>query len=288
MGINLFITGATSHTGSRLVRKLVEKSYTVKCLLHNQDRKNLLPNVGEKIVLGSLDKPEEFINELSGIEAIINVAHIRFSPQIINVCKQTGIKRAIFLSSQRRFTKFPCESSKAVIEAESLIEKSELDYTIMRSAMIYGGSNDNNVTKMVAFIKKSPIFPLYNNGKNLIQPVFVWDLVDAIIAALENPISVKKTYDIAGPEPITYKDFVESIARALNKKIYFIPYPLNWGIVFLKFLEKLGVKLPITSEQLQRLQEDKTTDISLAKKELNFSPHSFKEGINQKITRADV
>ncbi len=280
---NIFITGGTSHTGSRLIRKLLEKKYNLKCLLHSSGKKNILPCPEENIIYGSIDEPEKFANRLNDIEVIINVAHIRFAPQIINICKLKNIKRAVFLSSQRRFTKFPCISAEQVIKSEEIIEKSGIDYTIMRSAMIFGGSNDNNVTKMVKFIKTSPVFPLFNNGKNLIQPVFVYDLIDAIISSLENPAAIKKIYDIAGPEPISYKEFILTISKALNKKILLIPFSLAPAVFILKTIEKMIKILPITSEQVQRLAEDKTVDISLAKNELNYSPISFKDAIKLKI-----
>ena len=279
----VFVTGATSQTGSRLVKRLIEKAYFVKCLIHTKEHQERLPKTGISPVFGSLDKPDALSEFLRNIDVLINTAHIRFAKNIINLCRMSSIKRVIFLSSTRRFTKFPCNSAKEVIDGEELIQNSGLDWTILRETMIYGGPEDNNVNKIMHIISRIPVFPLFRGGRNLIQPVFVWDVVDAIISAVENPISILKIYNIGGPEAITYKEFIQTIANALNKKIIFIPLPLAPAIFILKIYEKLFPKSFITSEQLKRLEEDKAIDISLAKEELKFSPISFKNGISLKM-----
>lgn len=282
MAKTVFITGATSHTGSRLVKKLCENGYHVKCLLHDKSHSSKLPESKIEIIQGSLENPREFAGRIGAADAIINVAHINFAPGIIELAKITKINRVIFLSSQRRFTKFPCVSARQVIESEALIEASQLDYTIMRSAMIYGGSNDNNMTKLIRFLRVSPVFPIFNNGKNLVQPVFVLDLISAIISALERDISYRKIYNIAGPESMTYKSFIHKTAKTVGKKIIFLRLPFALSLALLKFAEGF-LKSPFTSEQLQRLAEDKTANITEAVRDLDFAPRSFEEGLKIKL-----
>ena len=77
-------------------------------------------------------------------------------------------------------------------------------WTILRSAMIFGGPEDNNLARVAAAVRRWRVFPMFGPGRNLVQPVFVWDLVEALVACLERPEAAGRCYTIAGPEAMTY------------------------------------------------------------------------------------
>jgi len=279
----ILVTGATGHTGSYLVRHLVERGSQVRCLVRTQEHDRYLPQSGVEIVRGDFDNPETIRASLDHADALVNVAHIKFASMLIPLCKETGVRRALFMSSTRRYTRYPCISATEVIEGEAALRKSGLDYTILRPSMIYGGPRDNNMTKLVAQVKTRRIFPLFGSGKNLIQPVFVLDLVEAMIHCLEHPDTIGREYILAGPLPMTYRQCLDIIARQLDKKPLFLPVPLGLCIFAAKVYEKMTNKPRITAEQVQRFGEDKAFDIELAQKEIGFNPRSFEEGIRMKL-----
>jgi len=279
----ILVTGATGHTGSYLVRRLVESGRQVRCLVRTPEHDRYLPQSGVEIVRGDFDRPETIRASLDHADVLVNVAHIRFAHALIPLCKMAGVRRALFMSSTRRYTRYPCRSATEVIEGEEAVRKSGLDYTILRPSMIYGGPRDNNMTKLVAQVKTRRIFPLFGNGKNLIQPVFVLDLVEAMIHCLEHPDTIGREYILAGPEPMSYRQCLDIIATQLNKKPLFIPVPLSLCMFAAKMYEKTTKKPRITAEQVQRFGEDKAFDIEPAKREIGFTPRSFEEGIRMKL-----
>jgi uncharacterized protein YbjT (DUF2867 family) len=279
----ILVTGATGHTGSYLVRRLVESGRQVRCLVRTPGHDGYLPQNGEEIVRGDFSSPETIRASLDHADALVNVAHIRFAHALIPLCKETGVRRALFMSSTRRYTRYPCTSATEVIEGEEAVRKSGLDYTILRPSMIYGGPRDNNMTKLVSQLRSRRIFPLFGNGKNLIQPVFVLDLVDALIHCLEHPDTIGREYILAGPLPMTYRQCLDIIARQLNKKPLFIPVPLGLCVFAARLYEKMTNKPRVTAEQVQRFGEDKAFDIEPAKREIGFAPRSFEEGIRMKL-----
>ena len=194
------------------------------------------------------------------------------------------MRRAIFMSSTRRWTKFPCESATQVVEGEEAIRRSGLDYTILRASMIYGGPQDNNMTKLISEIRRCRIFPVFGNGRNLIQPVFVGDLVEAFVWCVEHPETAGKEWTLAGPEAIPYRRALEIIASALGKKILFVPVPISLCLFFVKIYERLVRHPRITAEQVRRFGEDKAFDIEPARREIGFAPRSFEEGIRLKLS----
>lgn len=279
----ILVTGATGHTGSRLVKKLVETGHKVRCLVRTPRNAGYLPGEGIEIVYGDLKHEEKVRKALKGINILFHAAHIRFASDIIPIAKNQGVNRALFMSSTRRYTKFACESADAVIKGEDYIKKSGMDYTILRPTMIYGGARDNNMTKLVNHLGRFRIFPIFGNGKNLIQPVFVWDLVEAMVYCVDHPETAKKEFTLAGPEPLTYRGALEIIAGQLNRKVFLLPVPLFLCSAVCRIYEKCVSRPRITSDQVRRFGENKAFDISKAREEIAFSPRSFKEGIRLKI-----
>jgi len=279
----ILVTGATGHTGTHLVKRLVEKNLLVRCLVRSPEHDMYLPKSGIEIVRGDFSRPEKIRAGLEHADVLVNVAHIRFAHVLIPLCKDMGVKRVLFMSSTRRYTRYSCTSATEVIEGEAAVGKSGLDYTIIRPSMIYGGARDNNMTKLVAQIKSRRIFPLFGSGKNLIQPVFVLDLVQAMIHCLEHPETIAREYTLAGPEPMTYRQCLDIIARQLDRKPLFIPVPLGLCVFVAKMYEKMTINPRVTAEQVQRFGEDKAFDIEPAKREIGFAPRSFEDGIRMKL-----
>lgn len=279
----ILVTGATSHTGSYLVRHLIDRGYPVRCLVRTRMNESYLPKQGIEIARGDFCHQESILPAFSQIKTLIHVAHIRFAVDVIPLCKKAGVSRAIFMSSTRRYTKFPCISATQVIEGEEIIRKSGLHYTILRPSMIYGGARDNNMTKLVHQIKRHYFFPLFGKGNNLIQPLFVFDLVKAIIDCLENDQTIGKEYTLAGQEPFSYRECIDTIARKLKRKIKFISLPLGFCIFLAKIYEKTTKKPRVTAEQIRRFGEDKAFDIQPARSEIGFNPRPFSQGIGMKL-----
>lgn len=279
----ILVTGGTGHTGSRLVLRLLERGDQVRVLTREPLR--IAPEIRKKLVLlrGDLLDAADARDAMAGCSAVIAMTHIKFAEHLITAMKETGGRRGIFTSSTRRFTRFPEETAKQVIEGEEAVRSSGLDWTILRASMIYGGAHDNNMERLVGLIRRFPIHPLINGGQMKWQPVFTHDVVAAIIAALDNPIAIGKEYTLAGPEPITYRQMVETIARGLNRKVTFVPVPIGAAKSMVSFYQSHSKAPRIRVDQIQRLEEDKTFDISDAQRDLNYSPVSFEEGIRRKL-----
>lgn len=279
----ILVTGGTGHTGQRLVWTLAERGEKVRVL--TREPLKMVTNLRRKVEIfrGNLENPEEALEAASGCTAVLSLTHIRFAPLVIEAMKKAGARRAIFMSSTRRFTKFPEQTARWVIAGEDAVRNSGLDWTIIRPTMIYGSHHDNNLVHLVGALQRFPVHPLIGGGRMLWQPVFTWDVVQALVAALDRPEAIGKEYTLAGPEPISYADMVRTILRLMDRHVLLVPVPLGLAKVAVKLYERLSSRPRLRLDQIQRLEEDKTFDISLARKELDFNPTSFEEGIRRKL-----
>jgi len=281
--MRILVTGATSQTGSLAVRALAGEGHGARCLIRSDEGRRFLPRAGVEFVRGDLEQPETLVAALDGIEAVAQFAHIRFAPALMGACEKAGVRRVVFLSSTRRFTQFDSPSARQVRDGESAIEAGPLDYTILRPSMIYGSRRDNNISRLIAYLRRHRVFPLVGGGKNLVQPVFTLDVVAALLEALKRPATIRRSYTLAGPEALTYRRMIETIGEALGRRVTMPTVPLGPTLLAVRLYETVVRRPRVTSEQIQRLGEDKAFDIAPARQDVAFCPLAFPEGIRRQI-----
>jgi len=282
--MRILVTGATSQTGNLTVRALLREGYAVRCLIYYNDKgERFLPTTAVELVHGDLERSDTVRPALEGVDAVAQIAHIRFAPSLIAECEKTPIHRVIFFSSTRRFTKFDCPTKRMVEEGERAIEASALHYTILRPAMIYGSQRDNNISHLINYCRHHRFFPLAGGGGNLIQPVFTLDVAEAVLQALKRPATVRAAYTLAGPDPMAYRQMIEAIARSLGRRVTFVPLPLALMLLAARCYQALVRRPRLTAEAIQRMGEDRAFDISPARRDLGFNPIPFEEGIRRQL-----
>jgi NADH dehydrogenase len=282
----LFLTGATGHAGSRVARRMLADGWRLRCLSHSPARAKFLPDDPRlEIVPGDLTRPEAWAAKLAGAAALLHMAHVGFAEHVVAACRAAGVRRVISFSSTRRFTRFPEATARRVIAGEAAFEASDLNCTILRASMIYGGDRDNNVEKLVKWLRRRRWVPLVAGGRNRVQPIFTWDLVDAVARALARPDATRRrALTIAGPEPLTQRAMIETVGRAMGRPPIFVQLPY-WmafsGAAIVQFFA--GHRL-LTTAQVRRQLEEKVFDIDEAREALGgWTPRSFEEGVRLKI-----
>lgn len=279
----ILVTGATGHTGQRLTARLLERGGGVRVLTRRDPERLPARLQGAEIVRGDIEDPACLARAASGCRAIIAMTHIRFAARVVAAARDAGVRRVLFMSSARRFTKYPEHTARWVIEGEEAVMGSGLDWTILRPTMIYGGDEDNNLTHLVRSLRRWPVHALPDGGRMLWQPVFTWDMVAAILAALDNPAAIGRDYTLAGPEPVSYADMVRTILRTAGLRRLLVPVPLGAVMLAARVLARVMARPPLHPDQVQRMREDKVFDISDARRDLGFEPIPFAEGIRRKL-----
>jgi nucleoside-diphosphate-sugar epimerase len=151
--------------------------------------------------------------------------------------------------------------------------------------MIYGSERDRNVHRLLRFLDRSPVFPVFGPGTNLWQPVYHEDCARGVLEALKRPVSVHRSYDLPGAEPLTYLGMVKTAAAALGRHPRIVRLPLEPVRRSLVVAERLRLPLPFGSEQVMRLREDKAYPYEEARRDLDYAPRPFQEGVALEVAR---
>lgn len=280
-----FIAGGASELGNRVVQGLTGKIdlQNITCLVRVTSDVSYLNTLGVNIKTGDITKPDTYMGILDAWTLYIDMTHPKYYHKSIVTVKEAGVKRAFFNTTTGIFSKYN-EAADIYKVGESKIKSSGIEYTILRPSLIYRTDRDRNMTRLLKVLNKFPFFPVFGDGKCLMQPVYVQDLADGIVNAILSPEKTSgKEYNLCGPEAMAYIELLEIACWALGRKVRFIHIPHGIAVALAGFGEKLP-GFPITREQVLRLLEDKKFDISLAVSELNYSPRNFSEGIKMEVS----
>ena len=278
----ILLTGATGFLGEFVLKELYKRGLKFKCFVRKDSNIETILQYNIPYCVGELDDVDSICAALEGVDGLINIASLGFGhgPNIVNACENMNVKRAVFISTTGIFTKLNPNSKTVRLEAEDIIKKSTLDYTIIRPTMIFGTPRDRNSWRLVKYIKNMPLIPVLGSGKYLQQPVYVRDLAWAVVSAYESNLTKRKAYNISGKNALTYNEVVDLTADALGKRIFRLHIPMNMSYAILTIYEKISKKPKLKAEQVLRLNENKDFSHKDAEEDFGYKPHTFEEAIS--------
>ena len=280
--LKLMVTGGSGFLGGYVLREAARRGHQAVALARSETAAGAVTALGARPVSGDLNDARSLAGAFTAArcDVLVNLASLGFghAPAIIGAAERTGIKRAVFVSTTAVTTRLTADSKQVRLAAEESIRASALDWTILRPTMIYGDPGDRNLSRLLSLLGRAPVLPV-PGGQRLQQPVHAADVADAVLAAAERPAAAGRSYDVAGPEPLTFTELLQTAARAVASRTRFVPVPLSPVLAAARGYELLSRSPRIRAEQVRRLAEDKAFAIDDAMRDLDYAPRSFAEGI---------
>lgn len=145
-------------------------------------------------------------------------------------------------------------------EGERAVVESGLPFTIFRPSVVFGmgGPGPNFLRQLADLVQSVPIVPIIGGGDSKLQPVSVQTVAEAFATSLDDTNAVGQTYDLAGPDVLSYQDILTRVAESLSKPLRTIHIPLVAMKTIAARLERYPW-FPITMDQLVMLEEGNTS-----------------------------
>jgi uncharacterized protein YbjT (DUF2867 family) len=267
----ILLTGATGTVGSALLRRLTAAGEPVRCLVRDPRRLGD-QRVRVQIALGDLANPPSFRNALRGVDTIVHLAaSIRDQPRtsieelnavatlrLVRSAERAGARRFVFFSAMgaRRHSRTRFFRAKAL--AQQAVERSPLETTVFLPSIVYT-PGDPWLTLLERFALL-PAVPVSGSGRALYQPIWAEDVADCVVAALMASGPRRRSFELAGPETLSYDDIVRAALRPSGRRrpLFHVPLPLVRGS--LRLLRRLvGPKVFATWEEAELMEEPMTT-----------------------------
>ena len=180
--------------------------------------------------------------------------HTEAAGRIARLAKAAGVRRLVHLSAIGADS----ASSSAYARTKALGEQEVLaafpQATILRPSIVFGPEDSffNRFGKMALV---SPVLPLIGGGHTRFQPVYVGDVAAAILAALDDPNSQGKTYELGGPRVFSFRELLELLLEQIQRRRTLVNVPWCWADFQGAILEKLPNPM-LTRDQVRLLKTD--------------------------------
>lgn len=139
---------------------------------------------------------------------------------------------------------------------EEAVRETLPDTVIVRPSIMFG-PEDNFFNKFADMARLSPFIPLIGGGRTRLQPAYVVDVAEVIARSVDGTIARGRTYELGGPEVLTFRECMEEMLRIINRKRAFISVP--WGLASLMGSVASSIPFvepPLTADQVTLLKED--------------------------------
>ena len=300
------IFGASGFVGRYIVTILAKEYWKIKVFVRKPDQAKHLTLIGKlgqvTIYQGNISNKNSVDKIIYGANKVINLVgileennkqnfssvHIGGSTNIAESCLKHKINSLIHISALGLYDGMHSKYAKSKLEAEQNIKKIFQKTIILRPSVIFG-PEDNFTNKFARMASISPFIPLINNGLTKFQPVYVKDVAKAVSVVINNNFHLGKTYNLGGPEIISFKEIIDFVLLKIRKKrIYFsLSFPMAKliGIIF-----SILPVAPITLDQVRLLEKDNIVpEKEKGFKELGIKPSSIylsaEEYLNRYISR---
>jgi NADH dehydrogenase len=279
------VLGGTGFIGSHLVPKLVAQGHWVTVLSRNREKhRDLLVLPSAPIVSVDPYDRAALAKRFAGHDAVINLvgilnetgaarfarAHADLTATVIAACREAAVGRLLQMSSLNAGNP-ASKYLKTRGEAETLVKNSGLDWTIFRPSIVYG-RRDGLVSRFSTLLKLSPVLPLAR-PRTKIAPVYVGDVVRAIVRCLDDRATCGRIYELYGPDAYPLVRIVRMIRDAAHLRRVVLPLPDPLGWLQARVCDFLPGK-PFSSDNFKSLKLDSVgTRDGLA--ELGIAPRRF-------------
>jgi NADH dehydrogenase len=277
------VIGATGFVGSYVVDLLLEQGHDVNQLVRPGSEHKARHADSTRIVPGSIDSASSLSELVADCDAVIySVGILRESPRKGITFENTqfdGVARTVDAAIANGVTRFLLLSANGVKNpgtryqqtkkrAEERLHACNLEATIFRPSVIFGDPRGRMefATQLFRDMVRPPI-PAVNffkgwrpgRGDILMSPVHVNDVAGAVVSALSSPETIGRTYELGGPETLSWSAMIRRIAATTGRKKWIIPVPIGLMKVAATLFDFLPF-FPVTRDQLTMLQEDNTVN----------------------------
>jgi predicted dehydrogenase/nucleoside-diphosphate-sugar epimerase len=292
------VTGASGFLGSYIVSEARKMHRPVRGMIRPTSYRGALNIEGEHIVFGDVTNVASMVAAMEGCRAVIHCAavitetvpdeavswqtNVQGTENVIQACQQAGVRRLIHISTQGATETNTGVYGRTKREADKRVQASDLDWTILKPALIYGPGTQGLFAKITRLVNKLPILPVIGTGKEELRPVLLHDVCQAVFSCLDSDNSIGKIYDIGGQDVVSFNAFVQAICAAQDKPAKrLVHIPIWLCQILARTLALVMQNPPINTDNLINLKQAKSFSITPAKEAFGYTPLSLEAGLRQ-------
>jgi uncharacterized protein YbjT (DUF2867 family) len=294
----ILVTGGTGFVGPKVVHALRAEGLDVRALVRNPSSRpaKTLAGWGCELARGDMTDAESLNRAVAACDAVVHLVAIptgsaeaferlmiRGTRDLLAAAKRAGVTRFVLMSAlgtgerSRELTPY----YRAKWEQEQAVAESGIDHVVFRPSFIFG-RDGGMLPLLVRQVRWSPVVPVV--GTRRMQPIWVDDVAAFFAKALSTAEATNATFELAGPDTVTWDELYQRIQRVLGKRRLTFHMPIPVARAGAAVVEKLPTGLPLSRDGLTMLEfEDNVADVGPAVETFGIQPLGLTEQIRRAV-----
>jgi uncharacterized protein YbjT (DUF2867 family) len=264
--VRVLVTGGTGFVGTAIVRELRTRDIDVRALVRNERGAERVRVFGAEPAFGDVTDEASVLAAARGCAHVIHlVAIIRGTEadfdrvmvggtrNVIAAAKTAGVQRLVQMSalgvSEQTHTLTSYFAAKWQMEQDAA--SSGLEHVVFRPSFVFG-RDGGILPTLVRQVRYSPVVTVIGPGTQRSQPVWVDDVAAHFATSLDLPAAANRTFELGGPDVVTWNDLYRRIAETLGKRRVFAHVPAGVARSGARLTERIP-GAPLSADQVTML-----------------------------------
>ncbi len=263
----ILLTGGTGFVGPKIAHALRAGSRDVRCLVREPRRAERLSRWGCELVRGDVTDTASLRRGVAGCDVVIHLVAIiagrrsefervmiRGTLDLVAAAKDAGVRRFVLMSALGASdeTKELTPYYGAKWEMELAVKESGLEHVIFRPSFVFG-PDGGVLPTLVRQVRWLPLTPVIGDGQRRLQPIWGEDVAAYYAKAVDLPEAANRTFELGGPDAVTWNELYERIAKVLGKHRARVNVPTAVVRPAAALVERLP-RPPLTRDQVTMLE----------------------------------
>jgi len=273
-GSLVVVFGGSGFVGRHAVRALAREGWRIRAAERRPDLAGHLQPMGAvgqiQPVQANLRYPDSVRRAVEGAQAVVNLVgilaksrsqtfdalHVAGARAVADAARGAGVGTLVHVSALGADKRAKSSYARTKAAGEAAVLQDMPGAVVLRPSLVFG-PEDQLFNRFANLARLSPFLPLIGGGRTKLQPVCAEDVGTAIAAACGGKAKSGTTYELGGPEVITFRQLLERTQEWSGRKRHYLRLPF-WAA-------KLGALLtlplpnglrPLTVDQIRMLQSD--------------------------------
>jgi NADH dehydrogenase len=230
--MTVLVTGGTGFVGGHVVHRLRASERPVRALVRDTRNGARLAGWGAELVQGDVTDAASLRRALEGCDVVVHLVAIRrgrpedfervmseATRDLVAAAREAGVRRFVHMSAAgtSRETADVVAYFRAKWAMEEAVRASGVEHVIFRPSFVFG-RDGGALPTFIRQVRYSPVTPVVGNGVARIQPIWVEDVAAFFAAAVDRPDIGGRSFDLGGPDVVSWNELYERIAKVLGKR----------------------------------------------------------------------